>query len=75
MRALMRKYEWLCPALSVVLAVVILVTVGMRWSTALLLGLVLGCPIAFVWALIAGRLSAADHKTPAPRRPRPHPRG
>ena len=48
---------WLCPVLSLVLATAVLLLFGASVWTALVVGVLLGCPIAVAWALVADRLS------------------
>ena len=52
----MTRWIWLCPILSVALAIGALVAFGLSLWTAVLVGLVLGCPIAALWAYFTGRV-------------------
>ena len=53
---------WLCPVLSLVLAAAVLVLFGVTLWTAVLTAVVLACPIAAAWTLVAGRLNRGDIK-------------
>lgn len=46
----MQRWLWLCPALGVVLAAVVLLLFGFTLQVALLAALLLVCPAIFVWA-------------------------
>lgn len=52
----MTRWIWLCPGLSVALAIGVLVAFGLSIWTAVLAALILGCPIAALWAYFTGRL-------------------
>ena len=60
MKAFFARAVWLCPVLSVVLAVVVFVAYGLTWSTALIGALVLACPTAIAWLFIQERLNRGD---------------
>ena len=60
MKAFFARAVWLCPVLSVVLAVVVLVGFGLTWSAALIGALLLACPIAIAWLFIQERLNRGD---------------
>jgi len=47
---------WLCPAISLVLAIAVLVLFGVNWLVAIVAGGLLGCFVAAVWVVIADRL-------------------
>jgi hypothetical protein len=51
----MKSWTWLCPILSIAVVIGILVTVGLSPWTAVVGGLVLGCPIVALWAYFTGR--------------------
>ena len=57
MNRLLARGFWLCPVLSLILGVALLIVLGVHWWTALVAAVLLGCPIAVLWALIADRLS------------------
>lgn len=52
----MKRWIWLCPVLSVAVAIGLLVAFGLSLWTAVLAALMLGCPIAALWAYYTGRL-------------------
>jgi hypothetical protein len=49
--ALLTQLLWLCPLVSVALAVLLFWLSGVTPWTAAIAGLLLGCPIAVAWAL------------------------
>ena len=55
MRASMQKNAWLCPVMSLLLAIACLLAFGLAWWNALIVGLLLGCPLSILWALVFGR--------------------
>ena len=48
------RWIWLCPVLSVAMAVGVLMVLGLSLWTAILAALVLGCPIVALWAFFTG---------------------
>ncbi|GBG14784.1 membrane protein [Novimethylophilus kurashikiensis] len=54
------RWTWLCPALGVVMAGVVLKLWGLSWWSAILVALMLVCPITIIWGLITLRRSAND---------------
>ena len=55
MRAFMQKHAWLCPILSLLMAITFLAAFGFTWWSALFVGFLLGCPLSVLWALIFSR--------------------
>jgi len=47
-----QRWLWLCPALGVVLAAVVLLLFGLSWRSALLAALLLVCPALLVWGIV-----------------------
>ena len=60
MRAFLACGLWLCPTLSLLLAVAILVLLGVSWWTAVVAAVLLGCPVAVAWTLVADRLGRRE---------------
>jgi hypothetical protein len=56
-RPVLARFFWLCPVVSVVLAAGVFILVGVKVWTAVIAAVLLGCPIAVAWTLVAGRLS------------------
>ena len=52
----MNRWIWLCPVLSVAVAIGVFIALGLSVWTAVLAALVVGCPIAALWACFAGRV-------------------
>lgn len=50
----LRKYPWLCPVLSVLIAAIIVLWLGLTVFSVLLILLCLACPIMAIWAFFAG---------------------
>lgn len=57
---------WLCPLASLVVAAAILWAFGLTLWTALVAALLIGCPLAIVWALVTGRITKRDISRTAP---------
>ena len=53
---LIDRLLWLCPALSLILAAALLWLVGLTLWTAVVAAVLIGCPVAVVFALLAERL-------------------
>jgi hypothetical protein len=53
----MRRWIWLCPVLSVAVAIGVFIALGLSVRAAVLAALVVGCPIAALWAYFTGRVS------------------
>ena len=48
----MNKWAWLCPWLAIALAAAVLVLWGLTLWTALVVALLLACPVIMLWAVI-----------------------
>jgi len=55
-RRLVRRWLWLCPVVSVVMAAVLPSVLGVNLWTAVLVAILLACPISVALALIAERV-------------------
>lgn len=53
---LVSRWLWLCPVLSVALAAALPFVLGVRLLTAVLMAVLLACPISAAWVLVAERL-------------------
>jgi hypothetical protein len=53
--SLFERLLWICPIVSVAAIAVFLWVFGLGLWTAVAAGLLLGCPIALAWALVAAR--------------------
>ena len=51
---------WLCPLLSLIFAVALLWLAGLTLWTAVVAGVLVGCPVAVVFALVAERLGKRE---------------
>ena len=69
-KAWMVARVWLCPVLSLALAAAIGAAFGLSWWTALLLAVLLACPVTVVWSLIT-----SQRPLPVPVGPVPATRG
>ena len=58
---LIDRLLWLCPAVSLIFAVALLWLVGLTLWTAVVVAVLIGCPVAVVFALLAERLG--KHKS------------
>lgn len=60
------RWLWLCPALSLLLAAVLLWSFGFTWWSALLAALLLACPAMLLWgaAQVAWDEWHARHRPP-----------
>lgn len=46
------RWLWLCPALSILLAALLLVWFGFTWWSALLVAILLVCPATLLWGAV-----------------------
>jgi hypothetical protein len=58
------RWLWLCPAVSIALAALLLMWFGLTWWTALLVALLLVCPATLLWGAFMLALDAwrAKHR-------------
>jgi hypothetical protein len=63
------RFLWLCPLLSLGLVAVTGLLFGFSLRTAVLSVILLGCPIAALWAYFGGRLSRSRRGSVGPGLP------
>jgi hypothetical protein len=57
---LLRRLAWLCPAVTVLAFAALLLLFGLSLWTAAALALLVACPVAAGWAIVAERRVAAE---------------
>lgn len=62
----MNRWLWLCPALAITLAAGVLAGWGFSWGSALLVGLLLVCPLLVLWGATAMRRLPDFPREPVP---------
>jgi uncharacterized membrane protein len=59
-RRILNNWLWVCPVLSLVIAIALPLLLGFGLWTAALVAVFLACPIAAAWTLVAERLNRRE---------------
>lgn len=67
MKGQLDRWIWLCPALAVLLAMLVLAGWGLTWTTAFIVSVLLVCPAILIWGALQLRRSPAFPLAGAPQ--------